>query len=115
MNITISRADNFVVVDRVGFKVNCSEMHALVSVVQWTGDSPQKNPEGWVNAGAGHIEFFQDHRGKHLANLPIATFRDYSFLYEKWLAKKAEADGIAAADARAHEDGALARAALPTS
>lgn len=111
MQITISRVDNFVSVDDLSCKVDCTELHGLVNFVRWSGDAPDTG-DGWEKRGTGELQFFSDHKGAHLPNLPIADFSPYSHLYEKWAAVKADQDKLAVADAAAKQNGPAALAAV---
>lgn len=99
MKVTVLCSDNTVVVDGVGLWVDCADVHGLISVIQWDGE------EGW-------IEFYNDNKGRHIANVKITDFSPYTFLVEKWNETKAESDAkakaVAEANQAAKEDGPAA-------
>ena len=97
MKVVISRAQNLVLVDDKPLWVDCRALPAYVQVIQWDGGVDMDSGEGW-------IEFVNDHKGQHLANVKITDLSPYTFLVEKWHETKFENDAKAKAVAEANAD-----------
>lgn len=70
MRVTIVRSDNTVIVEGRPAQVDCSDLSAVIRVVQWDG------AVGWVE--------FEPFSGAFVPNMKIVDFAPYKYLVDRW-------------------------------
>lgn len=79
MQISVVKDDEMVYVDGKGLRVDVSDLPSFIHAIQWnTADK------------AGHIEYKPDKDGVHHGNTPLAEFKQYEYLVDRWRLKKQE-------------------------